>query len=341
MSAPLSERWGKPVLNKFGKKIYLDQMTMKEIEERVKENDVIFLPVGSTEAHGPFAPVGEDTIIGVSIAERVAYETGATVAPPIPYGSHLSHHYGMPGTVPVRATTLIEYVADVIRWLSNTGFKKIIVWNSHGQEYVLPIAKLSAGGAIRAACVEGFSVMRPPGHHVGLRGRALGAVTRGFCYINNIAVAVRSLEMKTLILDIDGHHGNGTQEIFEGESGVFYISLHRYPAYPGTGTRSRDNYLNFPLPAECGEELYLRTLRKALSLVDVERFDVVAVSVGFDAHKGDLASLGLTSRSYKRIGRIIGYLDRSTFFVLEGGYHELIGVDALNLMKGFLEARMI
>ncbi len=138
---PLSERWGKPVLNKFGKKIYLDQMSLKEIEERVRENDIVFLPVGSTEAHGPFAPVGEDTIIGVSIAERVAYETGATVAPPIPYGSHPSHHYGLRGTIPVRATTLIEYVSDVIRWLANAGFKKIIVWNSHGQEYVLPIAK--------------------------------------------------------------------------------------------------------------------------------------------------------------------------------------------------------
>ncbi len=141
MSAPLSERWGKPVLNKFGKKIYLDQMTSKELEERVKENDIVFLPVASTEAHGPFAPLGEDAIIGVSIAERVAYETGATVAPPIPYGSHPSHHYGMRGTIPVKATTLIEYVADVIKWLANAGFKKIIVWNSHGQEYVLPIAK--------------------------------------------------------------------------------------------------------------------------------------------------------------------------------------------------------
>ncbi len=138
---PLSERWGKPVLNRFGKKIYLDQMTMKEIEERVAENDIVFLPVGSTEAHGPFAPVGEDTLIGVSIAEKIAYETGVTVAPPISYGSHPSHHYGMKGTIPVRATTLIEYVSDVVRWLSNTGFKKIIIWNSHGQEYVLPIAK--------------------------------------------------------------------------------------------------------------------------------------------------------------------------------------------------------
>ena len=141
MSISLSERWGKPVLNKFGKKIYLDQMTMKELKERVKENDIIILPVGSTEAHGPFAPLGEDTIIGVSIAEKIAYETGVTVAPPIFYGSHPSHHYGMPGTIPVKATTLIEYVADVIKWLSNAGFKKIIVWNSHGQEYVLPIAK--------------------------------------------------------------------------------------------------------------------------------------------------------------------------------------------------------
>ncbi|MCE4613861.1 MAG: creatininase family protein [Desulfurococcales archaeon] len=138
---PLSERWGKPVLNKFGGKIYLDQMTMKELDERVKENDIVFLPIASTEAHGPFAPLGEDTLIGVSIAERVAYETGSTVAPPIMYGSHPSHHYGMKGTIPVRATTLIEYVADVVKWLSNAGFKKIILWNSHGQEYVLPIAK--------------------------------------------------------------------------------------------------------------------------------------------------------------------------------------------------------
>ncbi|MEM2698205.1 MAG: creatininase family protein [Ignisphaera sp.] len=137
----LSERWGKPILNKWGKKIYLDQMTMKELEERVKENDIIFLPIGSTEAHGPFAPLGEDTLIGVSIAEKVCYECGCTVALPIAYGSHPSHHYGLRGTIPVRATTLIEYVADVIKWLSNAGFKKIIVWNSHGQEYVLPIAK--------------------------------------------------------------------------------------------------------------------------------------------------------------------------------------------------------
>ncbi len=203
---------------------------------------------------------------------------------------------------------------------------------------IYEIARLAAGGAVTAARISGFSVMRPPGHHAGIRGRALGAATKGFCYLNNIAVAVRSLGGRTLILDIDGHHGNGTQEIFEGDPSVFYISLHRFPLYPGTGTCSGDNYLNFPLPAECGEALYLRTLRKALSFVNVERFDVIAVSVGFDAHEGDLASLGLTSESYRRIGEIIGRLGKKTFFVLEGGYHELIGEDALNLITGFLRA---
>lgn len=139
--APLSERWGKPVFNRDGGKIYLDQMNTRELEEKVKECDIVILPVGSIEAHGPFAPLGEDTIIGVSIAERIAFETGVTVAPPIFYGSHPSHHYGLRGTIPVKASTLIEYVSDVIRWLSNGGFKKILILNSHGQEYVLPIAK--------------------------------------------------------------------------------------------------------------------------------------------------------------------------------------------------------
>ncbi|MBS7642205.1 MAG: creatininase family protein [Candidatus Bathyarchaeia archaeon] len=141
MTCIVSSRWSQPVLDRFNRKIYLDQMSTSELEGKVKENDIVFLPVGSLEAHGPFAPLGEDTIIGVSIAERVAYETGVTVAPPIPYGSHPSHHYGIPGTIPVKATLLAEYVAEVIRWLSNAGFKKIFIWNSHGQEYVLPIAK--------------------------------------------------------------------------------------------------------------------------------------------------------------------------------------------------------
>jgi acetoin utilization deacetylase AcuC-like enzyme len=187
-------------------------------------------------------------------------------------------------------------------------------------ENIYEYARLSAGGAIMAADVNGFSLMRPPGHHAGRRGAALGAYTRGFCYINNIAVAVKHLDKPTLILDIDGHHGNGTQEIFMGDDKVVYISLHRHPHYPGTGYYSEKNCLNYPLAADCGEEAYLKALREALKRVETRKFEVVAVSAGFDAYNGDLASLALTEKTYAEIGRILAELKKPVFFVLEGGY---------------------
>jgi acetoin utilization deacetylase AcuC-like enzyme len=199
-------------------------------------------------------------------------------------------------------------------------------------------ASLSAGGAILAAKINGFSLMRPPGHHAGRSGAALGVYTRGFCYVNNIAVAVKAIGKPALILDIDGHHGNGTQEIFQGDERVVYISLHRYPHYPGTGAHSEGNCLNFPLPADCGEQKYLKTLEEALGMVDLGRFEVVAVSVGFDTHSGDLASLGLTEKGYLEIGRRIAVLNKPVFFVLEGGYMgEQNGKDIDQLLRGYEE----
>jgi len=185
---------------------------------------------------------------------------------------------------------------------------------------IFEFAKRSAGGAILAAEVGGFSIMRPPGHHAGRNGAALGAYTRGFCYFNNVAVAVRHLDRPTLILDIDGHHGNGTQEIFQGDSKVTYVSLHRSPHYPGTGEVNVGNAYNFPLWADCGDDAYLEVLDGALATVDLNRFEVVAVSAGFDTHVGDLASLGLTERGYSGISVRIAGLNKPTFFVLEGGY---------------------
>ncbi|MGB9741373.1 MAG: histone deacetylase family protein [Candidatus Bathyarchaeia archaeon] len=201
-------------------------------------------------------------------------------------------------------------------------------------ENIYEYARLAAGGAILAAKINGFSLMRPPGHHVGKSGAALGAYTRGFCYLNNIAIAVKHLNKPTLILDIDGHHGNGTQEIFLGDKNVTYISLHRHPHYPGTGNVSEDNCLNFPLHADCGEETYLKTLANALRKIDVNNFEVVAVSAGFDTYAGDLASLGLTETTYREIGKLIKALKKPTFFVLEGGYQgENIGKAINALLK--------
>ncbi|MEM5834386.1 MAG: histone deacetylase [Candidatus Aenigmatarchaeota archaeon] len=197
-------------------------------------------------------------------------------------------------------------------------------------------ARLSAGGAILAAEINGFSLMRPPGHHAGKNGIALNAATRGFCYFNNLAIAVKKMNLNTLIIDIDGHHGNGTQEIFLDDEKVTFISLHRFPFYPGTGFNSEKNCLNFPLRAECGDEVYLKTLKKAIEKVDLGKIEFVAVSAGFDAHKGDLASLGLSSTCYRKVGRIIGKIKKPTFFVLEGGYiGKNLGEDIDELIKGF------
>ena len=199
---------------------------------------------------------------------------------------------------------------------------------------------LSVGATLLAAKENSFSYMRPPGHHAGIHGPALGTATLGFCYFNNIAIAVKKLNLQTLILDIDGHHGNGTQEIFQGDPKVTFVSLHRHPAYPWTGFVSKDNCLNFPLPYSTGEALYLKTLRNALCQVDLENIDVVAVSAGFDTHEGDLVSLGLTSGSYREIGRIIGALNKPVFGTLEGGYiGEYVGADTHAFIQGIEESQ--
>jgi acetoin utilization deacetylase AcuC-like enzyme len=207
-------------------------------------------------------------------------------------------------------------------------------------ENIYDYALLSAGAALMAAQENGFSLMRPPGHHAGRNGRALGVSTLGFCYFNNVAIAVKKLDLSTLILDIDGHHGNGTQEIFQGDPKVSFISLHRYPTYPGTGLMSQGNCLNFPLSYSAGDLLYLKTLEKALSQVDLTKIELVGISAGFDAHQGDLASLGLTSEGYRMIGKLVGALEKPVFCVLEGGYiGEYVGRDAHELIKGIEETQ--
>lgn len=201
---------------------------------------------------------------------------------------------------------------------------------------IFEYARLSAGGAILAAKTESFSIMRPPGHHAGSTGSALGVFSRGFCYLNNIAIAVKNMDKPALILDIDGHHGNGTQEIFQGDPKVNFISLHRFPHYPGTGEKSKDNCLNFPLEADCGEKKYMQTLERALRMINLENIELVGVSAGFDTHNGDLASLGLNEKSYCHIGKRIAMLKKSTFFVLEGGYNgESNGRDIDQLLSGY------
>jgi acetoin utilization deacetylase AcuC-like enzyme len=184
-------------------------------------------------------------------------------------------------------------------------------------------ALLSCGAAILAQEIAlnnepAFSLMRPPGHH------ATKDSSGGFCYFNNIAVAVhKALESikRAAIIDIDCHHGNGTQDIFLGDKRVLYISLHQSPFYPGTGLTSENNCLNFPLAAGSGGEEYLNVLKKAVS--EAEKFNpqLIAVSAGFDTYKDDpLTNLNLEKTTYAEISKLILSLNKPVFSVLEGGY---------------------
>ncbi len=185
-------------------------------------------------------------------------------------------------------------------------------------------AKLAAGSAIQAmktalANENGFSLMRPPGHHAGKN--FLG----GFCYFNNLAIAVKlALKStdKVAIIDIDGHHGNGTQDIFLGDKNVLFISLHQKNAFPISGFTHADNCLNFPLMPGTKSDVYLDTLEKALDNVFEFDPDIVAVSAGFDTYRLDpLLELELEREAYYEIARMIKNIEKPCFAVLEGGYH--------------------
>ena len=207
-------------------------------------------------------------------------------------------------------------------------------------------AKLSAGGALKAMKLAlngdiAFSLMRPPGHHSGRNGVALNAPSLGFCYFNNVAIAcVKAMTiqevMRVAIIDIDCHHGNGTQEIFLGNPKVLFVSLHRFGFfYPGTGAKSEGNCLNYPLRWDTTESEYIRKLN--LALKEVEKFnpELVAVSTGFDTYRLDpIGGLGLSKEAYTTIGRMIYNLNRRTFLVLEGGYSRDMHECVYNLLVG-------
>ncbi len=196
---------------------------------------------------------------------------------------------------------------------------------------------LAPGCSIKAARLrEAFALLRPPGHHAGKD--FLG----GFCYFNNLAIGVKCVydKKRVAILDLDAHHGNGTQDIFLGESNILYISLHQHPLFPMTGKESVDNCLNYPLPPGTDGKIYLKTLRKALEEIGSFNPDVLAVSLGFDTYIEDpLTDLQLQIGDFREIGKLLGSLVKEIdcwyFFVLEGGYSKRIGKLAVEFFRGF------
>ncbi|MDH7508119.1 MAG: histone deacetylase [Methanomassiliicoccales archaeon] len=194
------------------------------------------------------------------------------------------------------------------------------------------IALLAAGGAIAAAriaydsCRPALALVRPPGHHAGKD------FCGGFCYFNNIAIAARKLSLDRIaIVDIDVHHGNGTEDIFFDDDKVLFISTHQYGIYPGTGaaedvgTGTGEGYtINIPLRSGVGDETYLFAFDRIIKPV-IEQYDpeCLLVSIGIDAHYADpIASLRLSTIGYLELCRKLIDIspDRKIAFILEGGY---------------------
>ncbi len=178
-----------------------------------------------------------------------------------------------------------------------------------------------------------FVIARPPGHHA-LKGEAMG-----FCFFNTIAcVAEQLLERegidRVFIFDWDVHHGNGTQQIFETRSDVFYASMHRYPFYPGTGAaeergtgEGRGFTRNIPLEGSSGDAKYLEALeRVVLPAIDEFRPHAILLSAGFDAHVRDpLGGMRVSERAFGTMTeRIVEAAERHSegklLSLLEGGY---------------------
>jgi acetoin utilization deacetylase AcuC-like enzyme len=175
-----------------------------------------------------------------------------------------------------------------------------------------------------------YGLCRPPGHHAATR------VYGGYCYFNNAAIAaeaaVRAGAGRVAVVDVDYHHGNGTQQIFYGRGDVLYASLHAdpdraYPYYAGYGDETgagngRGANLNVPLPVGVDDDHYLRELDRVLVAVDAFEPAVLLVSLGVDTYRLDpIADFELTTDGFAEQGRRIGALGRPTLVVQEGGYH--------------------
>ena len=174
-----------------------------------------------------------------------------------------------------------------------------------------------------------FCSVRPPGHHSSQNKAA------GFCILNNIAIGAKYLlkkykYKKIAIVDIDVHHGNGTQDIFYDNENVLFISTHQYPFYPGTGSEKEkgkfNNICNIPLPAGTNSEEYLNAFEFALKKLKEFKPEFVLISAGFDTDARDpLASFKLETEDFYHITKRILETSKKScngkvVSILEGGY---------------------
>ena len=204
---------------------------------------------------------------------------------------------------------------------------------------------VNAAHALRLGERATFALTRPPGHHAG------SDFFGGYCFLNNAALAAQHLlddgARKVAILDIDYHHGNGTQSIFYARSDVLFASVHadprsEYPFYLGhadeTGSGAGLGYnVNLPLPAGSTPASWFAALETACLRINMYAPDALVVSLGVDTFVGDpLSHFALQSGDYLRVGERLAHLNLPTAFILEGGYAvKELGINVVNVLEGF------
>nr|WP_315236462.1 histone deacetylase family protein [uncultured Albidiferax sp.] len=206
---------------------------------------------------------------------------------------------------------------------------------------------VTAAQLVSAGARSAFALTRPPGHHAG------ADFFGGYCFLNNAAIAAQSLRdagaQKVAVLDIDYHHGNGTQSIFYERADVFFASLHgdphtEYPFYLGyadeTGAGAGLGHnLNLPLPRGTDFARWRAALALALQRIAQSGAQALVVSLGLDTFEGDpISGFTLRSEDYLRVGADLAAAGLPTVFVFEGGYAvEEVGVNAVNVLAGFAQ----
>ena len=202
---------------------------------------------------------------------------------------------------------------------------------------------LSAADRVLSGAPLAYGLCRPPGHHAGRN------LMGGYCFFNNAAIAAQSLvsrgASRIAILDLDFHHGNGTQQIFWDRPDVLYVSLHGdprgiYPYYSGYATErgaeaGEGTTLNFPLPPGTDGDAYLATLHEALAAIRAFNPDApLVLSLGFDTYHADpISNLALRTDDYSRIGSAVAKLGVPVIALQEGGYAvEALGKNAVSFL---------
>ena len=247
--------------------------------------------------------------------------------------------YARTGHKPAKTSALAGYYSMDLTAILTAGTWQAAYWSAQ--------CALTAAHQVLTGEHACFALCRPPGHH------AAADVCGGYCFLNNAAIAAQALitqtqgDTRVAVLDVDFHHGNGTQAIFYTRADVLYVSLHadpdrQYPYFSGAADErgegaGQGTTLNYPLPIGVTDGQYLATLQQATERIRHYAPRYLVVSLGVDIYADDpLGDFALSSAAFPLIGRQIAQLKLPTVFIMEGGYAiQQLGRNVAGVLDGY------